>query len=77
MGEDKSETLVSVCADGRIVQWSIRKGFECTGMVNCYLHKKLCFCLIFYSDLAFHGWVSLKFYEGRSPKIDKNQVKFA
>ena len=30
-GEEKSEFLVSSSADGRISQWTIRKGFECTG----------------------------------------------
>lgn len=28
MGEDKAELLVSISADGHILQWSIRKGFE-------------------------------------------------
>ena len=28
MGEGKAETLVSISVDGRILQWSIRKGFE-------------------------------------------------
>lgn len=33
-GDDKAETLVSICADGRIVQWSIRKGFECSDLMK-------------------------------------------
>lgn len=28
---DKDEILVSVAADGRVTNWSIRKGFECSG----------------------------------------------
>ena len=32
-GEEKSEFLVSSAADGRISQWTIRKGFECTGVL--------------------------------------------
>lgn len=31
VGDERGEILVSISADGRIVQWSIRKGFECTG----------------------------------------------
>ena len=27
-GDDKSEHLISISADGRVTQWSIRKGFE-------------------------------------------------
>jgi hypothetical protein len=27
-GEEKAEVLVSVSIDGRVTQWSIRKGFE-------------------------------------------------
>lgn len=34
VGDDRTEILVSVCADGRIVQWSIRKGFECSGVFS-------------------------------------------
>lgn len=34
VGEDKSEMLVSICADGRIVQWSLRKGFECSDLMK-------------------------------------------
>ena len=30
-GEDKTEVLVSIATDGRVVQWSIRKGCECFG----------------------------------------------
>nr|XP_039271960.1 dynein intermediate chain 4, axonemal-like [Styela clava] len=33
-GDEKSEVLISICADGRIVQWSIRKGFECTDLMK-------------------------------------------
>jgi hypothetical protein len=33
MGDEQSrgETLVTISTDGRIVQWSIRKGLELTG----------------------------------------------
>ena len=35
-GEEKTEVLVSVSTDGRVTQWSIRKGFESYGKL--YLH---------------------------------------
>lgn len=28
MGENKAENLVSISVDGKVLQWSIRKGFE-------------------------------------------------
>lgn len=28
--EDKEETLVSISGDGRIIEWSLRKGLELT-----------------------------------------------
>ena len=34
MGESKAETLVSISIDGRILQWSIRKGFESTQLMK-------------------------------------------
>ena len=30
-GEERAEVLVSVSTDGRVTQWSIRKGFESYG----------------------------------------------
>lgn len=30
-GEEKGEVLISTSADGRVTQWSIRKGFEYLG----------------------------------------------
>ena len=30
-GDERSEVLVSISQDGRITQWSIRKGFESYG----------------------------------------------
>ena len=35
-GDDKDEILVSVAADGRVTNWSIRKGFECAGKSIAY-----------------------------------------
>ena len=32
--EDRTEVLVSVGADGRVIQWSIRKGFEGTQLMR-------------------------------------------
>ena len=34
MGENKTENLVSISVDGRILQWSIRKGFESTQLMK-------------------------------------------
>ena len=34
MGESKSENLISISVDGHILQWSIRKGFESTQLMN-------------------------------------------
>nr|XP_002131353.1 WD repeat-containing protein 78 [Ciona intestinalis]BCG62024.1 WD repeat-containing protein 78 [Ciona intestinalis] len=34
LGEDRSEILISISADGRVVQWSIRKGFECSDLMK-------------------------------------------
>ncbi|KAG8540408.1 hypothetical protein GDO81_019351, partial [Engystomops pustulosus] len=31
LGEDRGEILVSICADGRITRWHIRKGLDCSG----------------------------------------------
>ena len=41
-GDDKDEILVSVAADGRVTNWSIRKGFECAGqsLINMKLFKE-------------------------------------
>ncbi|XP_028413051.1 WD repeat-containing protein 78-like isoform X2 [Dendronephthya gigantea] len=33
-GDDKDEILVSVAADGRVTNWSIRKGFECADLMK-------------------------------------------
>ncbi|CAJ0914802.1 unnamed protein product [Ranitomeya imitator] len=30
LGDDKGEILVSICADGRITRWHIRKGLDCS-----------------------------------------------
>jgi len=32
-GDETAEVLVSISTDGRVCQWSIRKGFECYGML--------------------------------------------
>uniref|UniRef100_H2YQ56 Dynein axonemal intermediate chain 4 n=1 Tax=Ciona savignyi TaxID=51511 RepID=H2YQ56_CIOSA len=34
LGEERSEILISISADGRVVQWSIRKGFECSDLMK-------------------------------------------
>ncbi|KAM9326967.1 dynein axonemal intermediate chain 4 [Gastrophryne carolinensis] len=34
LGEDKGELLVSVCADGRITRWHIRKGLDCNDLMR-------------------------------------------
>ncbi len=38
-GEERAEVLVSISQDGRVTQWSIRKGFESYGqytlLKNC------------------------------------------
>ena len=34
MGENKTEHLVSISVDGRILQWSIRKGFESSQLMK-------------------------------------------
>ena len=36
-GEESSEVVVSISTDGRVTQWSIRKGFECYGKI-LHLH---------------------------------------
>ncbi|XP_064626087.1 dynein axonemal intermediate chain 4-like isoform X1 [Lineus longissimus] len=33
-GEERAEVLVSVSTDGRVTQWSIRKGFECNDLMR-------------------------------------------
>ena len=33
-GDETAEVLVSISTDGRVCQWSIRKGFECYGMTR-------------------------------------------
>ncbi len=38
--DDRSgEILVSASADGRISHWSLRRGFECSGIVNLYSRR--------------------------------------
>ncbi|XP_013413827.1 WD repeat-containing protein 78-like [Lingula anatina] len=32
--EERAEVLISVSTDGRVTQWSIRKGFECTDLMR-------------------------------------------
>ncbi|XP_075688914.1 dynein axonemal intermediate chain 4 isoform X2 [Rhinoderma darwinii] len=34
LGEDKGEILVSICADGRITRWHIRKGLDCSDLMR-------------------------------------------
>lgn len=34
LGESKTENLISISIDGHILQWSIRKGFESTQLMN-------------------------------------------
>ena len=34
MGEDKAELLVSVSADGQVLQWTIRKGLEAAQLMK-------------------------------------------
>ena len=34
MGDDKNEHLVSIAVDGRVLQWSIRKGFESSQLMK-------------------------------------------
>ncbi|KAM4721514.1 dynein axonemal intermediate chain 4 [Rhinophrynus dorsalis] len=34
LGEDKGETLVSICADGRITRWHIRKGLDSNDLMK-------------------------------------------
>ncbi|XP_075471997.1 dynein axonemal intermediate chain 4 isoform X2 [Ascaphus truei] len=34
LGEDKGEILVSICADGRITKWHIRKGLDCNDLMK-------------------------------------------
>lgn len=34
IGEDKNENLVSISVDGRVLQWSIRKGFESSQLMK-------------------------------------------
>ena len=34
MGDDKSEVLISIGADGRLTQWSIRKGFDSISLMR-------------------------------------------
>lgn len=34
MGENRAEVLVSASVDGKILQWSIRKGFESTQLMK-------------------------------------------
>ncbi|XP_072275535.1 dynein axonemal intermediate chain 4 isoform X2 [Pyxicephalus adspersus] len=33
-GEDNGEILVSICADGRITKWQIRKGLDCSDLMR-------------------------------------------
>ena len=34
MGDDKSEVLISIGGDGRLTQWSIRKGFDSVSLMR-------------------------------------------
>ncbi|KAM5148845.1 dynein axonemal intermediate chain 4 [Mantella aurantiaca] len=34
LGEDNGEILVSICADGRITRWQIRKGLDCSDLMR-------------------------------------------
>ena len=35
-GEERAEVLISISTDGRVTQWSIRKGFESYGKAHCW-----------------------------------------
>lgn len=40
--QDKSERLVSVCNDGRVMEWDLKKGLNCQLlMVQAHLHQSL------------------------------------
>ena len=46
-GEETAEVLVSISTDGRVCQWSIRKGFECYGKLGLSLTiVQTCFYLL-------------------------------
>lgn len=34
IGDDKNENLVSISVDGRVLQWSVRKGFESSQLMK-------------------------------------------
>ena len=34
LGDDRNENLVSISVDGRVLQWSIRKGFESSQLMK-------------------------------------------
>lgn len=34
LGESRSENLISISTDGHVLQWSVRKGFESTQLMN-------------------------------------------
>jgi len=39
VADEQTEVLVSVSSDGRVTQWAIRKGFECTGKSVVIVHR--------------------------------------
>jgi len=45
--DDHAEVLVSVSTDGRVTQWAIRKGFECTGQTLSSTHTFLSLVVVF------------------------------
>lgn len=46
-GEERTEVLISISTDGRVTQWSIRKGFESYGKCGTlFLNKKHYFIYI-------------------------------
>ena len=48
-GDERAEVLVSISQDGRITQWSIRKGFESYGTnLNASLNLAILFPIDFF-----------------------------
>ena len=43
-GEERAEVLISISTDGRVTQWSIRKGFESYGKAPPWGRLCLCVC---------------------------------
>lgn len=66
---DEMEVLMSISSDGRVTQWMIRKGFESSGILICYLRLKK-FKFGFFQD-----YLKLKrvLNKGNSTKKDKEK----